>query len=227
MNKEVIYIVEDDAHISQLVKYNLELEGYSVREFEDGKVAKDAIDAAPPTLVILDIMLPGMSGVDILKHIRSTPALRHLPALMLTAKSDEFDKVLGLELGADDYIAKPFAIRELTARVKAVLRRSHQELPVAQEDIVICGNVKILTEAHKVYVNELEVELTLKEFELLKYLMLNKGKVMRRDLLLDKLWGYYNGIETRTVDVHIRRLRTLIGEDYIETVRGIGYRYKN
>ena len=176
-----------------------------------------------PQLVLLDIMLPGEDGLQILKKLRSAPATRRLPVIMVTAKGSEYEKVMGLELGADDYIPKPFGMMELVARVKAVLRRSGS-LP--QEEAVSAGPIRIFPEEHRVEVDGREVALTLKEYELLSMLLRNRGVVLTRDRLLEEIWGYSFDGENRTVDVHIRTLRQKLGPagDLIETVRGVGYK---
>lgn len=228
MNKHLIFIVEDDAHIAQLVKYNLEQAGYQAQVFEDGNEAAEAVFHDKPDLILLDIMLPGKDGIEILKLLRRNEETKQILVIMLTAKNEEFDRVLGLELGADDYISKPFSSRELVARVKAVLRRRKESGGTVAEGNEICfGNLRMDVERHRVFLGNKELELTYKEFELLKYLIKNRGRVLKRDFLLDEIWGYDTAVETRTVDVHIRRLRMLIGEDYIETVRGIGYRFSD
>jgi two-component system alkaline phosphatase synthesis response regulator PhoP len=227
--KRTIYLVEDETHIQELVKYNLEASGYGVSAFLNGEDMLSYCDSIIPDMFILDIMLPGIDGYEILRRIRQNAKLKTLPVIMLTAKSEEFDRVLGLELGADDYISKPFSIRELTARVKALFRRSDvpsESLPTT----VSAGEITIDTERHEVYKGTQRLELTLKEFELLKILVQNRGRVMSRELLLEKVWGFDYFGETRTVDVHIRYLRQKIEDDdskpkYIETVRGVGYRF--
>lgn len=175
-------------------------------------------------------MLPEIDGFEVCKKIKRDDELANIPIIMLTAKGEEFDKILGLELGADDYITKPFSVRELIARIKAVLRRNNKE--EKQQNIINIDNLTIDLERHEVLKEGKKVELTLKEFELLKLLVMNKGKVMTRDFLLDRIWGYEYYGETRTVDVHVRHLRQKIEEDdknpkYIETVRGIGYKFKD
>ena len=237
MSKELIYCVEDEVNIQQLIKYNLELNGYKVLTFGDGesllKISKDKL----PAMFILDIMLPGIDGIEICKKIRQNPSANNIPIIMLTAKSEEFDKVLGLELGADDYITKPFGVREFIARVKALFRRTdtsnQTDTDLANSiDIIIYGNIKIDTPRREVFKYDKLLDLTLKEFELLKLLLLNKGKVLSREQLLEKVWGFDYFGETRTVDVHIRYLRQKIEDDdsnpkLIETVRGIGYRFSD
>ncbi len=231
MLKELVYIVEDDVHIQQLLKYNLEAAGYKVLVFENGEKMVKELQTSLPALFILDIMLPGMDGFEICRLLRSDPSSKEIPIIMLTAKSEEFDKVLGLELGADDYITKPFSVRELLARVKALFRRTvKSSLP--DSDIIRHGDIEIDLSRHEVYKKGQPVEMPLKEFDLLKILMQNKGKVLSREHLLDKIWGFDYYGETRTVDVHIRYLRQKIEEDdgnpvYIETIRGVGYRFSD
>ncbi|HBR03262.1 MAG TPA: DNA-binding response regulator [Ruminiclostridium sp.] len=227
--KQKIILVEDEPHIQQLVQYNLEAAGYEVSVFSSGEEMLDACDSMIPDMFILDIMLPGIDGTEILRRIRQSAKLKNLPVIMLTAKSEEFDRVLGLELGADDYITKPFSTREFTARVKALFRRTNIPGEPISETIAI-GDITMDFERHEVYKGKDKLELTLKEYELLKILMQNHGKVLSRDTLLEKVWGFDYFGETRTVDVHIRYLRQKIEEDdskpeYIETVRGVGYRF--
>ena len=237
MSKELIYCVEDEVNIQQLIKYNLELNGYKVLTFSDGESLLEISKDKLPAMFILDIMLPGIDGIEICKRIRQNPSANNIPIIMLTAKSEEFDKVLGLELGADDYITKPFGVREFIARVKALFRRTdtsnQTDTDLANSiDIIIYGNIKIDTPRREVFKYDKLLELTLKEFELLKLLLLNKGKVLSREQLLEKVWGFDYFGETRTVDVHIRYLRQKIEDDdsnpkLIETVRGIGYRFSD
>ena len=231
MPKELIFAVEDEVHIQQLIKYNLESNGYRVVAFESGENLLNEVKVNIPDLFILDIMLPGIDGLEVCRHLRGNPKTRNIPIIMLTAKSEEFDKVLGLELGADDYIAKPFSVRELVARVKAIFRRMNTSAPAESEN-VHHGDITIDFSRHEVNKKGMLLEMPLKEFELLKMLILNKGKVLSRELLLDKIWGFDYYGETRTVDVHIRYLRQKIEDDdsnpiYIETIRGIGYRFND
>lgn len=227
MSNEKILIVDDEEHIRELIKYNLESNGYKTILSDNGLDALKKVNSEHPNLILLDLMLPGIDGYDVCKEIRKDNSISSTPIIMITAKSEEFDKVLGLELGADDYLTKPFSIRELTARVKAVLRRT----AVQQVDKSLSfSNLKIDFEKHELLRDNIRVELTLKEFELLEMLVKNKGRVITRDLLLDKIWGYEYIGETRTVDVHIRHLRQKIEQDdknpkFIETIRGIGYRF--
>jgi len=219
----MIYCVEDDRSIRELISYALKSNGFESAGFGDGRSFFAALEERLPSLILLDIMLPGEDGIEILKKLKASAKTRHIPVIMLTAKSAEYDKVLGLDCGADDYITKPFGIMELLSRIRAVLRRAGQ---AGEANILTAGPLTIDVERHLVLVDGKEVILTLKEFDLLKYLMKNAGIVLTREKLLQKVWGYdYEG-ETRTVDVHIRTLRQKLGEAgaIIETVRGVGYR---
>lgn len=229
MAKEKILVVDDDLNIVELIKYNLLNSDYNVITANDGleaiRLAKEEI----PSLILLDLMLPGADGFDVCKEIRKEKDLQDTAVIMLTAKGEEFDKVLGLELGADDYITKPFSIRELQARIKAVLRRRKSKNESSDESFEN-NNMSINFVSRDVLIEGEKVELTLKEFELLEILIKNRGKILTRDTLLDKIWGYEYIGETRTVDVHIRYLRKKIEKDdknpkFIETIRGVGYRF--
>lgn len=227
MNNEKILIVDDEEHIVELIKFNLEANGYKTITASNGLEALELAKNEKPDLVLLDIMLPGLNGNDVCKEIRKDTEISTMPIIMITAKGEELDRILGLELGADDYVTKPFSVRELMARIKAVLRRTKVE---TVNDTYSFGNVSIDFNKHEVMKNGEKVELTLKEFELLQILIKNKGRVLTRDLLLDKIWGYEFIGETRTIDVHIRYLRKKIEDDdknprFIETIRGIGYRF--
>lgn len=219
----MIYCVEDDASIRELIVYTLKNTGYDADGMQDGETLFRKLKTAMPELVLLDIMLPGEDGITILKRLKSSPSTKELPVILVTAKGTEYDKVLGLDLGADDYITKPFGMMELLSRIKAVLRRSTSKKEMAEKKI---GDLVLNTEKHSVEVNDEKILLTLKEFELLFCLMENEGMVLTRDKLLTKIWGYDFDGETRTVDVHIRTLRQKLGSagDLIETIRGIGYR---
>lgn len=226
-----ILVVDDEEHILELIKFNLEREGYQVILCDNGEESITIIQENDIDLVVLDLMLPGMDGEEVCSKVRKMENTKNLPIIMLTAKGKEDDRILGLELGADDYITKPFSVRELIARIKAVLRRSEGSAKPKDVDKVIkVEGLVIDTEQHRVTINDEVIELTLKEFELLKTLALNRGKVLTRNFLLDEVWGYDYFGETRTVDVHIRHLRRKIGDDdlnkYIETVRGVGYKLK-
>ena len=221
-----ILIIEDELNIYELIKFNLEAQGFEVAGVHEGAGAVEKIVDIRPDLIILDLMLPGKDGLTICREVRADKNLSYIPVIMLTAKSEEFDKVLGLEMGADDYMTKPFSVKELYARVKAVLRRTEMIKSSDAEEIAV-GNLRILPGSFEVYKNGKKLSLTLKEYELLLYLANNKNKVLTRDQLLDEIWGYEYYGETRTVDVHIRYLRKKIEDDqekYIETVRGVGYR---
>lgn len=229
MAKEKILIVDDEEHIIELLKFNLLNSGYEVLTANNGVDAVKIAKAEKPNLLLLDLMLPGIDGFDVCKEIKRNNEMKNTTIIMLTAKGEELDKILGLELGADDYITKPFSVRELLARVKAVLRRSNS-FNEPEDEIYDSQNLKVDFERHEVYVGGEKVDLTLKEFELLQILIKNKGKILKRETLLDKIWGYEYIGETRTVDVHIRYLRKKIEEDdknprFIETIRGVGYRF--
>ena len=229
MAESKVLIVDDEIHIQELIKFNLEKNGYRVICASDGIEAVKMAKEEHPQLILLDLMLPGMDGYDVCKEIRKDSTLSNTPIIMITAKGEEFDKILGLELGADDYLTKPFSVRELLARAKAVLRRTVMQY---EDKSFKFGNISIDFDKHEVIKNEEKVDLTLKEFELLEILSKNKGRVMTREFLLDKIWGYEYIGETRTVDVHIRHLRKKIEDDdknpkYIQTVRGIGYRFNS
>jgi two-component system alkaline phosphatase synthesis response regulator PhoP len=229
MAKEKILIVDDEEHIIELLKFNLLNAGYDVLTANNGIDAVKIAKAEKPSLLLLDLMLPGIDGFDVCKEIKRDNDMKKTSIIMLTAKGEELDKILGLELGADDYITKPFSVRELLARVKAVLRRTNSFSEI-EEDQYDSQNLKVDFERHEVFVNGEKVDLTLKEFELLQILIKNKGKILTRETLLDKIWGYEYIGETRTVDVHIRYLRKKIEEDdknprFIETIRGVGYRF--
>lgn len=219
----MIYCVEDDRGIRELVVYALQNTGFPAAGFDSSSEFYKAVADTVPELVLLDIMLPGEDGISILKRLRANSATQKIPVIMLTAKSSEYDKVMGLDSGADDYITKPFGIMELISRIRAVLRRTGEEI---RADEFAAGDVKLNVSSHSVSVCGEPIDLTLKEFGLLQLLMKNAGIVLSRDSLLEKIWGYDFDGETRTVDVHIRSLRVKLGRkgDIIETVRGVGYR---
>ncbi|MDN5331623.1 MAG: two-component system, OmpR family, alkaline phosphatase synthesis response regulator PhoP [Tepidanaerobacteraceae bacterium] len=223
-----ILVVDDEPFIVELVKFNLESAGFEVITASEGHQAMKLIEKEHPDLIILDIMLPGIDGMEICRALRIKRDTRDIPIILLTAKAGEIDKVLGLELGADDYITKPFSPRELVARVRAVLRRTDKE--AKSEEIIKAGPVVIDVERHEVFVNGEKKDFTPKEFELLKLLASNPGKVFSREYLLENVWGYDYLGDTRTVDVHIRHLRQKIEKNteepkYIKTVRGVGYKF--
>ena len=221
-----ILVVDDEKDITALVAYHLEREGFRVLQAYDGLQGLELARRERPNLLVLDLMLPVMSGLDVCRRLRKEPETARLPILMLTAKTEETDKVLGLELGADDYLTKPFGPRELVARVKALIRRS-EEAPA--EEVVKAGALEIDLGRYTVSVSKRPVELTAKEFDLLKALILAKGRALTRDYLLDHVWGYQQAseIESRTVDVHVRRLREKLGPEAkrVVTVKSVGYRF--
>ena len=228
MANEKILVVDDEEHILELISFNLTNNGYKVIKANNGIDAVRLAIEEKPKLILLDLMIPGKDGYDVCREVRSNSEIRNIPIIMLTAKSEELDKILGLELGADYYITKPFSVRELLARVKAVLRRFSVVEP--ESSVLVFGNLKADFEKREIHVKDKKLDLTLKEFELLEILIRNKGKILTRDTLLDKIWGYEYIGETRTVDVHIRYLRKKVEEDdknpkLIETIRGVGYRF--
>ncbi|MEG0590430.1 MAG: response regulator transcription factor [Lachnospiraceae bacterium] len=218
----MIYCVEDDSNIRELVVYTLESTGMKACGFEDGKAFMEALAFETPSLILLDIMLPGEDGLELLHKLKSSAKTKEIPVIMVTAKGGEYDKVIGLDGGADDYVTKPFGMMELVSRVKAVLRRTEK----TKDPIVQVGDLKLDIKKHEVTVHHTPVLLTLKEFELLEQFVRNQNIVLTRDRLLEKIWGYDFDGETRTVDVHVRTLRQKLGSagEMIETVRGVGYR---
>ncbi len=229
MPKQRILVVDDEHNILELVQYNLSEVGYEVVVADTGEQALELVAQQPFDLILLDVMLPGVDGLSVCSTLKRDEATAHIPIIMLTARGDEIDRVLGLEIGADDYVVKPFGVRELLARVKAMLRRAQMQVrPQPAEDTALqAGGIRLDLVTYQAYVDGQRVQLTLKEFELLRMLMQNRDRVLTRDQLLDKVWGYEYFGETRTVDVHIRHLRQKLGEKgaYIETARGIGYMF--
>lgn len=219
----MIYLLEDDDSIRKLVIYALESQGFQVAGFAEPKPFWNAVDAVLPDLLLLDIMLPEENGVTILRRLRQNSRTRSLPVIMLTAKNTEFDRVEGLDSGADDYISKPFGMMELIARIRAVLRRYEKSEGVKEYRT---GVLYLCPDRHEIKVNGRQIDLTYKEFSLLCLFCENKGIVLTRPQIMDKVWGFEAEYESRTLDVHIRMLRAKLGEagEYIETVRGIGYR---
>ncbi|MGH7793970.1 MAG: winged helix-turn-helix domain-containing protein [Candidatus Binatia bacterium] len=225
-----ILVVEDEPDISKLVSYNLAQERFKVLTAEDGEQALKVIQREKPNLVVLDLMLPGLSGMEVCKILRDRPETAKLPILMLTAKAGEADRVVGLEMGADDYLAKPFSPREMVARVRAILRRANNAANAEAPPAYDKGRLKIDFTTYEVFVRGKSVKLTLKEFELLRFLVQNPNRVLSRDQLLDRVWGGETFVTPRTVDVHIRRLRKAIEKDdskpkWILTLRGVGYKF--
>lgn len=219
----MIFCIEDDRNIRELVVYTLNATGMNARGFGDGRRFMEALEQEIPDLILLDIMLPGEDGLSILKKLKTLSRTKHIPVIMVTAKGNEYDKVIGLDAGADDYVAKPFGMMELVSRIKAVLRRTR---PLEETEEYVAGNLRMNLNAHEVFVDGQLVTLTNKEFELLRKLLKYRKTVLTRDRLLEEIWGYGYAGETRTVDVHIRTLRQKLGNagDMIETVRGVGYR---
>ena len=227
-NGSVIYFVEDDLNIRDLVVYTLNSTGFTARGFANYQEFREAMAKLLPEMILLDIMPPGVDGIQILRRIRANPATENIPVIMVTAKGAEFDKVKSLDLGADDYITKPFGMMELVSRVRAVLRRVARSTDLIDEDeeILTIGTIELNLPRHTLTVAGKKVQLTLKEYELLEELMSQPGILFSRDRLLDSIWGYSFHGETRTVDVHIRTLRKKLGPaaKHIETVRGVGYK---
>lgn len=222
-----IFVIEDDENIRELVKVALEGYGYRVEAFETAEAALEHMENASPDLAVFDLMLPGMDGLSAIRRIREQKKLRDIPVIVLTAKDKEYDKVVGLDGGADDYMTKPFSVMELAARVRSLLRRSRKEENTAEEKKTF-GRLQVDTAAREVYMDAQKIVLTYKEYELLTYLLENRMRVVPREELLDKLWDYNTDIETRTLDIHIRTLRQKLGEEgsaYIKTVRSVGYRF--
>jgi len=226
MSKQTILVIEDEKNIQELVRYNLEQEGYSVLSAETGDVGLDLAIQKLPDLVILDLMLPEMDGTEICKILKQKQETANMAIIMLSAKSEEIDKILGLELGADDYMTKPFSPRELVARVKAVLRRGASK---SKKELYRVGDLELDDKKHKVLINGKSISLTSKEYDLLKTLFVADGRVLTREFLLETVWGYEQSIniETRTVDIHIAQLRKKLTPESkrIATIKNVGYRF--
>ncbi|MGE0784106.1 MAG: response regulator [Sandaracinaceae bacterium] len=225
---ERILIVDDEPDIVELLEYNLRQHGYNVTTARDGASALAEVRRQRPDLILLDLMLPDVAGTEVCRRIRKDESAEGVPIMMITARGEEIDRVVGFELGADDYVTKPFSPREIVLRVKAVLRRSRPRTAVKGEHLKI-GALEIDVPRHRVLVGGEEIPLTALEFKLIYDLASRRGRVQSRDDLLERVWGYAPGIETRTVDTHVKRLREKLLEarDYIETVRGVGYRMKD
>lgn len=222
-----ILVVEDEADLAELVAFNLEQAGHAVQTAGTGAEALALADGSSTNLVLLDVMLPDMTGIEVCRRLRRSDATRGLPVIMLTAKGEEVDRVVGFEVGADDYVVKPFSPRELVLRVEAVLRRSGTaDVSDEKGDVLRIGTLTIDIPKHEVLVDDEIIPLTALEFRLLCDLASRKGRVQSRDALLERVWGYAPGVETRTVDTHVKRLREKLGNaaSYVETVRGVGYR---
>ncbi|KYO66696.1 winged helix-turn-helix domain-containing protein [Thermovenabulum gondwanense] len=229
MANEKILIVDDEPNILELLKFNLENNGFKVIKALNGEQALELIKLEKPDLILLDVMLPGIDGYELCKILRRKTDTSEIPIILITAKNEEIDRILGLEIGADDYITKPFSVRELVARVKAVLRRVEKK--DKGENTIRISDICIEVDKFEVTVDGRKIDLTPKEFELLKLFAQNPGRVFSRDYLLERIWGYDYLGDTRTVDVHIRHLRQKLGDEqdepkYIETIRGIGYKFK-
>jgi len=219
---ERVLIVDDDPDIVRLVRYNLSHSGYEVQSAGTGREALELVQKQPPDLVVLDVMLPDVDGLEVCRTLRQQPSSRRIPILMLTARGEEIDRVVGFELGADDYVAKPFSPRELVLRVKSILRRSGAD----RTDVMHVGRVQVLPDRRQCFVGSTVVTLTAKEFDLLFELLKARGNVLTREVLMDRVWGYHGDATSRTLDTHVRRLREKLGEEggHVETVRGVGYR---
>ncbi len=229
----LLLTVEDDEDLADVLRYNLTREGFEVEHAPTGAAALDAVAARPPDLVILDVMLPDLSGFEVCRRLRAAPGTQTVPILMLTARGEELDRVVGFEAGADDYVVKPFSVRELALRVRALLRRAAPAPPdaapqPAPHPVLEVGAVRLDAAAHRVWVEEEEVALTALEFRLLAVLLERRGRVQTREQLLGDVWDIHSDVTTRTVDTHVRRLRQKLGPaaGYIETLRGVGYRMR-
>ena len=221
-----VLIIEDEKDLAELLAFNLEKEGYAATCVHDGKLGLERAGADLPDLILLDLMLPGMLGTEVCKALRKNQRTAQIPIIMITAKGDEIDRVVGFEVGADDYIVKPFSMREVSLRIKAVMRRFEHEAKQSITEIITIDDIMIDTHRHAVKSAGLDIDLTSTEFKLLLYLAENKGYVQSREQLLQKVWSYSNSGDTRTVDTHITRLRGKLGfpGDIIKTVRGFGYK---
>jgi two-component system, OmpR family, phosphate regulon response regulator PhoB len=226
MGQKRVLVIEDDKNILKLIRYNLEKAGFVCITTITGEDAFDILDKEQVDLIILDIMLPTIDGFEICKRVKQDQRYKNMPVIMLTAKGEEVDKIVGFELGADDYIVKPFSPRELVLRIKAVLKRNAPK--EGSKDVLVSGIVKIDIPRHKVTVDKKDIELTAMEFKLLAVLIERKGRVQSRETLLEDVWGISADVTTRTVDTHVKRLRQRLGKagKLIETIRGIGYRFK-
>ena len=222
-----VFIVEDEPDLRDTLTYNFENEGFTVNSFSNGESFLESLTKNKPNLVILALMLPGVSGLDACRELRSDDNLNDIAVVMLTAKSEEIDRIVGFELGADDYVTKPFSVRELILRVKVLLKKRLENS--ANEQILAFGPITMNLDAHDVVVDGENITLTALEFKLLKHLLNRKGRVQTRDQLLGDVWGYSSEVTTRTVDTHIKRLREKLGKpgDLIQTIRGVGYRFNN
>jgi len=221
-----ILVVEDEKDLQEVIAYNLRQAGHTVTIVGGGREALNAVADARPDILLLDLMLPDVSGIEVCRKLKGDNATREIPIIMVTAKGDEVDRVVGFELGADDYVVKPYSLRELLLRVDAVLRRT-STTPTSSQGVMVFGKLRLDRDAHRVWVNEQEVTLTALELRLLATLLERRGRVQSRPSLLDDVWGMSGDVTTRTVDTHVKRLREKLGAagPYIETVRGVGYRF--
>ena len=222
-----ILVVEDEPDINKTVSYNLANEGFHPVSALNLKEADDQLSSNNISLIILDLMLPDGSGLDFCKTLKSSNIYKNIPIIIVTAKGDEVDKVVGFELGADDYVTKPFSVRELMLRIKAILKRNTQERNSNSSTVFTFEGLTISDDSHEVFVNNIEINLTALEFKLLKHLVDRRGRVQTRDQLLEEVWGYSSHVTTRTVDTHVKRLREKLNEmgKHIQTIRGVGYRF--
>ena len=225
-----VLVIEDEPDIRKTLEYNLSREGYKVEGCGSIEEANTFLENPSYSIILLDLMLPDGSGLDLCKQIKSNPETNETPILILTAKDDEVDKVVGFELGADDYVTKPFSVRELILRVKAILKRNTKTSNPSNQTHEInrnFGSLKMNVESHEVFINDEEIILTALEFKLLRQLVERRGRVQTRDQLLTDVWGYSSDITTRTVDTHIKRLREKLGSmgKYVQTIRGVGYKF--
>lgn len=223
--KKLIYIVEDEPDLKDALVYNFQND-FKVESFGNGETCLEKIKKKIPDLIVLDIMLPGMSGLDLCKKIRASEELSNIAIILLTAKGEEIDRIVGFEIGADDYVTKPFSVRELILRAKVILKKSTSDV---EEQLLEYASISMNLSAHKATVNGAEIFLTALEFKLLKHLLKRKGRVQSRDQLLSDVWKLNTEVTTRTVDTHIKRLREKLGKsgDLIQTIRGVGYRFNN
>jgi len=224
----LVLVIEDEADLATTLEYNLRTEGFEVRLAHTGKQGLAHAIAEPlPDLIVLDLMLPDLAGTEICRRLREQERTRDIPVIMCTAKGEEIDRVVGFEVGADDYVVKPFSVRELVLRIRALLRRAHRV--EGEPSLIRFGRLKIDRDAHRAWVDDAEIALTALEFRLLHAFMSRKGRVQTRDALLSDVWGIEADVTTRTVDTHVKRLREKLGEAgaYIETLRGVGYRFKD
>jgi two-component system, OmpR family, phosphate regulon response regulator PhoB len=219
---ERVLIVDDDPDIVRLVSYNLTQAGFDVATASTGRQALETVQNRPPDLIILDLMLPDVDGIEVCRNLRSQDVSIQIPIIMLTARSEEIDRVIGFQLGADDYVMKPFSPRELVLRVKSILKRTRSD----QTEMLRVARIQLFPERRQCFVGSEVISLTVKEFDLLYELMRGRGNVLSREFLMDRVWGYHGDATSRTLDTHVRRLREKLGEDgaCVETVRGVGYR---